>query len=96
MTTMKRKRDKQKRDPGGNPPAGVTLHSGWLFRRVALPEYRHDVIRMEPDSPPDRLDDDGLKRCRDRGLLLLHREIRLVPFLRQIRHRMLAPCCRPS
>ena len=67
--------------PDGNRPAGVTFVQASLFLRVAFPEYRHYVVRVERDSPADRPDDDSGERCRYGGLLLFHREIWLVLFL---------------
>ena len=78
----------QKRSPAGNHPAGAYVHAGRLCVRITLAECRHDVIRVEPDVPAHRLDDDGGQSFRYRGLLLLHREIRPVPFLSQIRYRV--------
>ncbi len=54
-----------------------------------VPEYRHDLIRVEP-APTRWLDDDSGERLRYRGLLLLHREIRLIPLLSQVRYRVAA------
>ena len=48
---------------------------------IAFSEYRHYVVRVEWDSPADRLDDDSGERCRYRGLLLFHCKIWLDPFL---------------
>ena len=80
----KRKRYRVKRDPGRVTSLCVSV----LGVDVAFPEYRHDVIRVERDTPSHRLDDDGGEGFRYRGLLLLHREIRLVPFLGQVRYRV--------
>ena len=64
-------------------PAGATsVQMGRLCGLAgALSEYRHDLILMEPDTPARWLDNDSGERLRYPGLLLLHREIGLVPFL---------------
>ncbi len=89
MTVMKRKQCESERGPGRESLTGVTFYVGWLFRRAVLPEYWHDLIGMESSALSGWLDDDGLKGLRDCGLLLLHREIGLVPFFREIRYGML-------
>ena len=91
MMTKRRKQDKQNVTPARIVPPGSRSFRLALFPRVALAEYRHYVVRVKRDSPADRLDDDSGKRCRYRGLFLLYREIRLVPFFGQIRHRVHAP-----